>query len=51
MDRNSSHGIAGSSACPFHTLLHLGAVIEKVLIEQGIQLHVPRQMRKYFADE
>jgi len=51
MDRNRSHGIAGSEPYPFHSLLGLGAAIEKALIEQGIELHVPRQMRKYFAAE
>lgn len=49
IERNDSHGIKPGSPLPFHSLLDMGAVIEKVLIEHGVTLHPSRQMRKYFA--
>jgi hypothetical protein len=50
IDKNTSHGIGPSGAHLFHSLLDLGSVIEKVLIKQGIQLHVPTRMKKYIAE-
>ena len=49
VEGNSSHGIKPGSPRPFHSLLDVGAVIEKVLIEHGIVLHPPTRMKKYFA--
>lgn len=49
MERNSSHGIVPNSPAPFHSLLDVGAVIEKVLIEHGVVLHPSRRMQKYIA--
>lgn len=46
---NKSHGIVPGAPKPFHSLLDVGAVIEKLLIEQGIVLHPSRKMRKYIA--
>ena len=51
MEANKSHGIVPSSPKPFHSLLDVGAVIEKVLIEQGVVLHPSRRMKKYVANE
>jgi hypothetical protein len=51
MEGNKSHGIAPSSPRPFHSLLDVGAVIEKVLIEHDIVLHAGRKMKKYVATE
>ncbi len=51
IERNNSHGIEPSKPQPFHSLLDVGAVIEKVLIEHGIILHPSRKMRKYFSAE
>jgi len=48
MERNKSHGIEPGSPKPFHSLLDVGAVIEKVLIEHGIVLLPGRKMKKYF---
>ncbi len=48
IERNKSHGIEPSSPKPFHSLLDVGAVIEKVLIEHKIILHSSRKMKKYF---
>ena len=50
MARNRSHGIEPKSPQEFHSLLDLGAVIEKVLVEHGIVLHPSRRMKKYVAD-
>jgi len=51
IERNNSHGIEPSAPLPFHSLLDVGSVIEKVLIEHGIVLHPSRKMKKYFSGE
>ena len=51
IERNKSHGIEPSKPLPFHSLLDVGAVIEKVLIEHGVVLHPSTKMRKYFSGE
>jgi len=51
IERNNSHGIEPTTPLPFHSLLDVGAVIEKVLIEHGVVLHPGRKMRKYFSAE
>jgi hypothetical protein len=48
IERNDSHGIKPGTPLPFHSLLDVGAVIEKVLVEHGIVLHPSRKMSKYF---
>ncbi len=47
MEANSVHGIQPLGPLPFHSLLVLGSVIEKVLIRQGIVLHPGQKMSKY----
>ncbi len=49
MERNETHGITPKSPQPFHSLLDVGAVIEKVLVQHGIQLHPSRRMKKYLS--
>ena len=49
--RNSSHGIVPGKPLPFHSLMDLTSVIEKVLMAQGITLHSSRRMKKYFDSE
>jgi hypothetical protein len=51
MDPNATHGVTPGSPAPFHSLLDLGSVIEKVLIAHGITLHPGRRMKKYFSAE
>jgi hypothetical protein len=51
IERNPTHGIKPCSPRPFHSLLDVGGVIERVLIEHGIVLHPSRTMRKYTAQE
>ena len=50
MQANSSHGIVPRNPKPFQSLLDIGAVIEKALIEHGIVLHQSRQMKKYMTE-
>jgi hypothetical protein len=47
MEANPLHGIQPMSPRPFHSLLDLGAVIEKVLIAHGVVLHPGQRMSKY----
>jgi len=46
--RNKSHGIEPLNPRPFHSLLDVSTVIEKVLVEHGILLHSSKKMKKYF---
>lgn len=50
IERNNTHGIEPKSPKPFHSLLDVGAVIEKVLIEHNVVLHPGKKMQKYIAD-
>ena len=50
MERNDSHGIMAKNPRPFHSLLDVGAVIEKVLIEHGVVLHPSQRMKKYLSE-
>jgi hypothetical protein len=50
IERNDSHGIVPSNPLPFHSLLDVGAIIERVLIEHGIKLHSSRKAAKYLRD-
>jgi hypothetical protein len=49
MERNPSHGIEPQHPRIFHSLLDIGAVVEKVLIEHGVVLHPSRRMKRYIA--
>jgi hypothetical protein len=51
VERNATHGIQPGPPRPFHSLMDLQSVIERVLIEHGIVLHLNRRMKKYFAEE
>ncbi|MBI2155173.1 MAG: hypothetical protein HYU24_15945 [Candidatus Rokubacteria bacterium] len=51
IEANRSHGITPKNPRPFNSLLDVGAVIEKVLIEHGIVLHPSRHMKKYVSGE
>lgn len=46
---NKSHNVTSGRWIPFHSLLDIGAIIEKALIEQGVVLHASRKMQKYTA--
>ena len=47
MQPNKSHGIAADNPKPFDTLMELPAIIEQVLIENGIKLHPCGAAKKY----
>jgi hypothetical protein len=47
IERNDTHGIRPVSPKPFHTLLDVGTMIERVLIAHGIVLHSSKRMKKY----
>jgi hypothetical protein len=47
MEANKSHGISPKKPLVFHSLLDVGAVIEKVLLENGVVLHPSQKMKKY----
>ena len=48
MEANKAHGIKPKNPAPFHTLMDISAIVEKVLINHGIVLHPSRKMKKYF---
>lgn len=48
--RNKSHSIVPGRPRPFNSLLELGSVIERVLMEHSIVLYPSRKMSKYIAD-
>jgi|SRR5947209_7566496 len=50
MEGNKSHGIKPGAPKPFHSLLDIGAVVEKALIEHGVVLHTSDKMQKHFSD-
>ncbi len=47
IQKNKSHDIKPSNPKPFHSLLDIGSVIEKVLIDHKITLHRSKKMEKY----
>jgi hypothetical protein len=49
MERNGAHEIAPGAPLPFHSLLDVGAVIERALINHGVVLHPSRKMKKYLT--
>jgi hypothetical protein len=51
IERNDSHGIKPAKPLPFHSLLDMGAVIKRVLVEHGIVLHPSRKMAEYMDTE
>lgn len=51
VEGNEAHGIVPGQPQPFHSLMDVSAVIEKVLIQQGIVLHPSRRAKKYLSAE
>ena len=49
MKRNRSHHIEPEKPQMFDSLLEIGAVIEKALIEHGVTLHASSKMKKYIS--
>ncbi len=46
---NESHGIVPGNPRPFNSLLDIGQVIERVLLEHGVVLIPSRRMEKYLT--
>jgi hypothetical protein len=51
IDYNKPHGIKSKAPVPFNSLMEIPEKIEKVLIEHGIQLHLPNRMKKYISHD
>ena len=51
MEPNESHGISPGKPVPFHSLMDLAAVIERVLIAHDVTLVINRRMRKYMIGD
>ena len=49
MSRNETHGIKPKAPRPFNSPMELPAVLEKVLIDHGVVLHLNRRMRRYWV--
>jgi hypothetical protein len=50
MNSNRAHGIVPKKPAVFNSLLDVGSVIEKVLIEHGVVLRPSTRMKKYVKD-
>ncbi len=52
IDANEAHGIKPRhKPMPFHSLMDIPVVIEKILIANGIKLHSSPKMKKYMASK
>jgi hypothetical protein len=47
IERNDAHSIVPVNPIPFNSLLDIPAKIERLLIEQGVQIHPSTRMAKY----
>jgi hypothetical protein len=51
MEPNRAHDIPTGDPMPFNSLMELTAVIEKVLIENGITVHLSDRMARYIESQ
>ncbi len=51
MDRNTLHEITGREQMPFHSLMTLSHSIEKLLLRNGIKLHMNHRTKKLYSEE
>jgi hypothetical protein len=51
MAPNKAHGITAAGPVPFNSLMDLGAVIEQVLIDNGITVHLSDRMARYIDQQ
>lgn len=51
VESNNVHGVIPKKPLPFNSLMELPSIIEKVLLQHGITLHLGKKMRKYIASE
>ena len=47
MERNDSHGIVPEKPIPFNSLLELPYMMEELLLDQGITLHLSNRAKRY----
>ena|ERR1700732_4219096 len=47
MQRNDAHGIKTGNPIPFLSLMEIPSAIEKLLIREGVTLHLNPKMKKY----
>lgn len=50
-EKNTLHGIESIGTTPFHSMLHLPGVIEKLLITHGLKMRLSEKTIKYYAKE
>lgn len=51
MAPNKAHGITAAGPVPFNSLMDLGAVVEQVLIDNGITVHLSDRMARYIEEQ
>jgi hypothetical protein len=49
IEANKSHGITSKKPRHFYSLLDIGAVIERVLLDHRVIVHPSRRMKKYVS--
>ena len=51
LQRNDSHGIAPKDPLPFNGFADLPSKIEKVILEEGVKIHLSKRQRRYIVGE
>ena len=49
LQRNETHGIAPKDPLPFNGMADLPSKIEKVLLAEGISIHLSKRQRRYLV--
>jgi hypothetical protein len=49
LQTNRSHGISAKNPLPFNGFADLPSKIEKVLLDQGIKIHLSKRQRRYIV--
>jgi hypothetical protein len=48
---NQPHGIVSDDPIPFNSVMELAAVVEKVLIKNGVTVHLSDRMARYIKEQ
>jgi hypothetical protein len=51
LQRNESHGITPKDPLPFNGMADLPSKIEKVLLAEGIKIHLSKRQRRYLVSD
>jgi hypothetical protein len=51
LQRNESHSISPRDPLPFNGFADLPSKIEKVLLDQGVKIHLSKRQRRYLLAE